>query len=79
MRVLINREKTGKRISKLMREHKMTACDVAEAVGNITEKGIYKWTAGAVLPNLEQLLILSYLFDCDIIDIVVATMKESEP
>ena len=71
MTPIINVEATGKNIDKLMKERRLSKRDVQAVCGFTTVQTIYKWVHGKCLPTVDNLLVLSYLFDVTIDDILV--------
>lgn len=71
MTPIINVEATGKNIDKLMKERRLSKRDVQAVCGFTTVQTIYKWVYGKCLPTVDNLLVLSYLFDVTIDDILV--------
>ena len=71
MTPIINLEATGKNIDKLMKERRLSKRDVQAVCGFTTVQTIYKWVHGKCLPTVDNLLVLSYLFDVTIDDILV--------
>lgn len=71
MTPIINVEATGKNIDKLMKERRLSKRDVQVVCGFSTVQTIYKWVHGKCLPTVDNLLVLSYLFEVKIEDILV--------
>lgn len=71
MTPIINVEATGKNIDKLMKERRLSKRDVQAVCGFSTVQTIYKWVHGKCLPTVDNLLVLSYLFDVTIDDSLV--------
>lgn len=67
----INMEKTGQNIKHLMQEKGYTVADFQEIFHFKNEVSIYKWRNGSSLPSIDNLLILSELFDMTINDILI--------
>lgn len=67
----INMEKTGENIKRLMQEKGFTVADFQEIFHFKNEVSIYKWRNGSSLPSIDNLVILSYLFETTINDILV--------
>ena len=71
MTPIINVEATGKNIDKLMKERRLSKREVQTVCGFTTVQTIYKWVHGKCLPTVDNLLVLSYLFEVKIEDILV--------
>ena len=67
----INMEKTGQNIKQLMQDKGYTVADFQEIFHFKNEVSIYKWRNGSSLPSIDNLVILSYLFDMSINEILV--------
>ncbi len=64
-------EKTGQNIKQLMQQKGYTVSDFQEIFHFKNEVSIYKWRNGSSLPSIDNLVILSYLFDLSINEILV--------
>ena len=62
---------TGNNISRLRKEKGITIKEIQEILGFNTPQAIFKWLRGETLPTLDNLLILSELFNTTIDEIVV--------
>ena len=69
--VSIDMPKTGRNIVRLMERRGMSKRELAERLGFTTVQAIFKWQYGRSLPSLDNLVVLSRLFDCPIEDILV--------
>ena len=63
--------KTGKNITKLMKENNIKVSDLQEMLGFEYPQAIYKWKRGECLPTLDNLIILSSIFKVSIDKIIV--------
>ena len=63
--------KTGKNITKLMKENNIKVSDLQEAFGFEYPQAIYKWRRGECLPTLDNLIILSTIFKTPIDKIII--------
>lgn len=63
--------RTGKNITKLMKENNIKVSDLQEAFGFEYPQAIYKWRRGECLPNLDNLIILSTIFKTPIDKIII--------
>ena len=64
---------TGNRINSLRKLNGLSVKDIQEAMGFNTPQAVYKWMRGEALPSLDNLVILSELFDTAIDEILVRT------
>lgn len=67
----INMKKTGTNISKLMVENNTSVRDIQSSMGFNTPQAVYKWKRGESIPNIDNLFVLSEMFNCKIEDIVI--------
>jgi transcriptional regulator with XRE-family HTH domain len=67
----IDVELTGERIKMLMDERGMSVKDVREKLGEGSLVAIYKWINGQHLPSIDNLVILSRVFEVPIEGILV--------
>ncbi len=65
--------KTGKNIARLRKINGLTIKDIQDAMGFNTPQAIYKWMRGEAIPSVDNLVILSELFDTAIDEILVRT------
>ena len=64
-------EKTGKKIARLRKEKGITVRQIQEVMGFNTPQAIFKWQRGETMPSLDNLLVLSELFNTTIDEILV--------
>ena len=69
--VRINMIKTGNNISRLRKERGLSIKEIQEAMGFNTPQAIFKWQRGEALPTVDNLAVLSELFNTTIDEIVV--------
>ena len=62
---------TGKNITKLRQDAGLTVRDLQEMFGFATPQAIYKWQHGTAMPTLDNLVILSVVFNVAIDDILI--------
>ena len=67
----IDMTKTGENIVFLRKKAGYTVRDLQNAFGFETPQAIYKWQHGASLPNIDNLVALSALFQVKVDDILV--------
>ena len=65
--------KTGRNIARLRKINDLTIKDIQDAMGFNTPQAIYKWMRGEAIPSVDNLVILSELFDTAIDEILVRT------
>lgn len=68
---VINIKATGERIKTLMDERELVVKDIQEELGLASVQAVYKWFYGQNLPNLDNLICLSHVFQVTIEDILV--------
>ena len=69
--VRVNMIETGNNISRLRKQKGISIKEIQEAMGFNTPQAIFKWQRGETLPTIDNLLVLSELFDSSIDEIVV--------
>ncbi len=62
---------TGKNIERLRMEAGYTVRDLQNIFGFATPQAIYKWQHGAALPTVDNLVLLSAIFQVPIDEILV--------
>lgn len=67
----INMTETGNNISKFRKEKGITVRQIQEVMGFNTPQAIFKWQRGETMPSLDNMLVLSELFEKKIEEIVV--------
>ena len=68
---VINSEKTGKNIKKIISRSGMKMDDVMNYLGIAERSSLYRWFRGERIPSLENMLALSALLGISVNDIVV--------
>lgn len=63
--------KTGNNINRLRKEKGLSIREIQEAMGFNTPQAIFKWQRGEALPTIDNLVVLSELFNMTIDEIVV--------
>lgn len=63
--------KTGKNITKLMNLNNIKVSDLQEIFGFEYPQAIYKWKRGECLPTIDNLIILSSIFNVPIDKIII--------
>ena len=64
---------TGNNISRLRKEKGITVKEIQETMGFNTPQAIFKWQRGEAMPSIDNLVVLSELFDTPIDDILIKT------
>ena len=70
----VNLEKTGLNLKALMKSKNLTVKDLQKVFGFANPQAIYNWLSGKTLPTVDNLLVLSFVFDTTIDDFVVTDM-----
>lgn len=68
---LIDMVETGKNILRLRKASDLSVRDLQHIFGFATPQAIYKWQQGVTLPSIDNLLVLSVVFQVPINDILV--------
>ena len=63
--------RTGKNITKLMKQNNIKVSDLQEIFGFEYPQAIYKWRRGECLPTLDNIVILSSVFKVTIDKIII--------
>ena len=71
MYLTISQKETGSRIKSLIKEGGYKVKDIQIVLGFENPQAIYKWMAGKSLPSIDNLIILSRIFNTKIEDILV--------
>lgn len=64
---------TGQNIRSIMQNAEITVKDIQKVFGFATPQAIYKWLKGSSVPTIDNLIVLSDIFDVKVDDIVVRT------
>ena len=73
MTIRVDMIETGRNIARLRKINGLTIKDIQDAMGFNTPQAIYKWMRGESIPSVDNLVILSDLFDTAIDEILVRT------
>lgn len=68
--VAINMEKTGKKIKEMREKSGMTIRQVQDACG-ISAAAVCKWQNGQTVPSIDNLLVLSEIWNVKMDDLIV--------
>lgn len=68
---MINVQKTGENIKRIMEENDCSVRMLQSYLGFNTPQAIYKWIHGTSIPQIDNIVILSSLFNVKIDDILV--------
>ena len=66
---------TGKNITRLRKTAGLSVKDVQDVFGFGTPQAIYKWQNGTSLPTVDNLVMLSGLFNVPVDDILIVVKK----
>ena len=66
----IDIKQTGRKINQLRIENNLSVKDLQKIFGFTTPQAIYKWQQGTALPSLDNLVVLSEVFDVPIEEIL---------
>ena len=72
---VIDLEKTGKNITRLMKINGLTVANLQEIFGFEYPQAIYKWRRGECLPTVDNLIILATIFKTTIDKIIVTSAR----
>lgn len=72
---IIDMDSTGKQMKKLCLERGINVKDLS-VILNVSHQAIYKWFAGKMLPSLENMLVLAFILDVKIEDMIVYKINE---
>ena len=64
---------TGRNIARLRKINDLKIKDIQDAMGFNTPQAIYKWMRGEAIPSVDNLVVLSELFDTAIDEILIKT------
>ena len=68
---VINMVATGQNITRLRKQAGLSVSNLQQIFGFSTPQAIYKWQRGAALPTVDNLVVLSALFNTSINNILV--------
>lgn len=74
--LMVNQKETGLRIYKMMAEKGITPRDVKETCHLASVHAVYKWYWGKSIPSIDNLVILAWMLDVTIDDIIVVEGKD---
>lgn len=66
----IDIKQTGRKINQLRIENDLSVKDLQKIFGFTTPQAIYKWQQGTALPSLDNLVVLSEVFNVSIEEIL---------
>ena len=73
---MIDLIETGKNITRLRKEKGLSVKDLQKIFGFTTPQAIYKWQHGTALPTIDNLIVLSKIFQVRVDDIIVVITPE---
>ena len=68
---VINMTATGANIARLRTQRQLSVRELQDIFGFATPQAIYKWQRGAVLPTVDNLVILSRVLGVPVDEILV--------
>jgi len=68
---VINMKATGQNITRLRQQAGLSVSNLQQIFGFSTPQAIYKWQRGTALPTLDNMVILSVVFNTSINNILV--------
>lgn len=68
---VLDEVKTGENIKRLMQERGITIRDVQKYFGFNSTQAIYYWINSKRMPSLDNLVIMTSLFDVTLNDIII--------
>lgn len=74
---VIDMVRTGENIARLRRKAGLSVKELQDMFGFTTPQAIYKWQHGATLPTVDNLVVLSRVFDVRIEEILVYAENKS--
>jgi transcriptional regulator with XRE-family HTH domain len=69
--------KTGRRIKELRESCGLKVEQIANKLGLAGAQAVYKWERGSSMPSIDNLVMLSYIFNTNIDDIIRTTENSS--
>ena len=73
---IVDMKATGENIVRLRKAVGLSVKDIQEVFGFGTPQAIYKWQQGLALPTIDNLVILSALFEVTIDEILIIDEAE---
>lgn len=73
---MIDMVRTGENILKLRQQNNLSVKELQLIFGFETPQAIYKWQHGTALPTVDNLVILSIIFEVKMEDILVLSEKK---
>lgn len=68
--LVINKSETAENIKRLMRENAVTPRELQPFLGLANVQSVYHWLSGRSLPSIDNLVLLSHLWNIPINDIL---------
>lgn len=72
---IVNLSATGENIEKLRKEAGLSVKELQKIFGFGTPQAIYKWQHGTALPTVDNLVLLSAIFQVSIDEILVVEQE----
>ena len=73
---MINTAATGQNINRMRIEAGMTVRDMQQVFGFTTPQAIYKWIHGTAMRTIDNMVILSAMFDVTVDEIIALDTVE---
>ena len=73
---VINVEATCSNLKRLCKEKNVTPKQIADTMGFTTVAAVYKWFSGKNIPSIDSLVVISYMLDCTLEEILVVDQVE---
>lgn len=67
---VLNAEKTGENLKKLMDSNGITVKRMAKEIG-VGQQSVYKWLHGTSLPNIDNLIILADILKTSLDELLI--------
>lgn len=67
----INMKKTGEQIINLRKKAGITVKELQNIFGFTTPQAIYKWQHGTALPTIDNLVLLAFLLNATVDEILI--------
>lgn len=68
---VIDMAATGKHIRQLMKDHGISAKQLAEELSVTSQSACYRWLNGDNMPSIDNLVVMAKIFRCSIDDLII--------
>ena len=69
---ILNMAETGINIKRIIKEKRIKISQLQKILGFNNPQAIYKWFRGESIPTVDNLLVLAYVLDTTIDDLIIA-------